>query len=208
LLRRQKNGEAFYIIDVRPACGCIQNNENEFHVATPDSSGYVDHCIGRYQFSLSPVFAQAAGGVGEFHPESMPSEDPSINLEFVASGIDNVAFKNMVEARIAELRAEKKGSGVDYLADVRKLTGDSVEIRVGNADKFYRSELHALKGTTYVVGSLESSDNLYKIAVSNLRKFIEGVVITGSPGDAGKGFCIGPLTINGKFNRNGINSVI
>lgn len=181
--------------------GCVQKKENGSQMATLDSDSYVSHCLGRYQFSLPAGFALTTGGVGEFHPESMPSEEPAINLEVVATDINEGFYKNKVEARIAELRAEKKGTGVDYLADVQKLATDLVQVRAGNVEKFYRSELHALKGGSYVVASLESSDNQYEVAEARLRKFVDGIVVAGSPGDTGKGFCIGSLTINGDFKR-------
>lgn len=181
--------------------GCIQKKEKESHMASSDSGSYVNHCLGRYEFSLPTGFALAAGSVGEFHPQSMPSEEPAINVELAAVDIDDVAFKNKVQARIAELRSEKKGSGVDYLADVQKLTGDLVQVRVGNVESFYRSELHVLKGGSYMIASLESSDNQYGVAESRLRKFVDGIAVAGSPEDTAKGFCIGPLTINGDFKR-------
>lgn len=181
--------------------GCEQKKENESQMAALDSDSYVSHCLGRYQFSVPAGFAPTTGGVGQFHPESMPSDEPAINLEVVATDINENFYKNKVEARIAELRAEKKGTGVDYLADVQKLTADLIRVRAGNVEKFYRSELHALKGGSYVVASLESSDNQYEVAEARLRKFVDEIVVAGSPGDTGKGFCIGPLTINGDFNR-------
>lgn len=181
--------------------GCTQKKEKESHMATPDSVSYVSHCLGRYQFSLPAGFTLAAGSVGEFHPQLMPSDEPAINVELVATGINDDAFKNRVQVRVAELRGEKKGSGVDYLADVQRLTENLVQVRVGNVESFYRSELHVLKGRSYIIVSLESSDNQYEVAESRLRKFVDGIVVAGSPEDTAKGFCIGPLTINGDFKR-------
>lgn len=88
--------------------GCTQKKEKESHMATPDSVSYVSHCLGRYQFSLPAGFTLAAGSVGEFHPQLMPSDEPAINVELVATGINDDAFKNKVQMRVAELRAEKK----------------------------------------------------------------------------------------------------
>ena len=181
--------------------GCTQRKEKELHMNASDPNSFVSHCLGRHQFSLPTGFALATGGVGEFHPESMPSDEPAINLEMVATEISDFQYKNKVEARISELRAEKKGSGVDYLADVQKLRDDLIQVRVGNVETYYRSELHALKGRSYIVASLESSDGQYEVAESRLRKFVDGIVLAGSSADVGNGFCIGPLAINGIFKR-------
>ena len=183
------------------SAGCVQKKEKEFHMTTSDFGSDVSHCIGRYQISLPTGFVMNSGSVGEFHPQSMSSDEPAINLEIVAYGTNVDSFKARVQKRIAELREEKKGSGLDYLAAMQSLGDDLVKLRVGNVENFYRSEIHALKGKSYIIASLESSDNQYEVAENRLREFVAGIVMTDSSGDTGKGFCIGPLTINGDFKR-------
>ena len=146
-------------------------------------------------------FSLVPGGTGEFHPRSMPAEEPAISVELVATSVSSESYLSRVQKRIAELQDEKKGSGLDYLADMKTLEAHLIQLRVGNVEKFYRGEIHALKGEAYVIASLESSDDQYDVAEARLREFVAGIVIAGTPGDTGKGFCIGPLTINGDFER-------
>ena len=183
------------------ASGCAQKNDERLRMSISDSGRYENHCIGRYQFSLPAGFSLISGSVGEFHPRSMSREEPAINFELVATGVGSESYRSRVQKRIAELREEKKGSGVDYLADMKALGDDLTQLRAGSVEKFYRSEIHALKGDAYVIASLESSDDQYEAAEARLRDFVAGIVITDTPGDTGDGFCIGPLTINGDFDR-------
>lgn len=181
--------------------GCVQKKDERSHMSITGSSSYEDHCIGRYQLSLPAGFSLAPGGVGEFHPRSMSNEEPAIDVELVAADVSSESYRSRVQKRIAELREEKKGSGIDYLADMRTLREDLIQLRVGNVERFYRSEVHALKGNAYVIASLESSDDQYDIAEARLREFVAGIVVADTPADTGNGFCIGPLTINGDFGR-------
>lgn len=181
--------------------GCLGKKKAESGVNVLDKTERADYCIGRYQVSLPEGFSQIPGTLGEFRPVSMPAEEPAIGLELVALGLNPQEFGNKVQARISELSEAKKGSGLDYLAHYKALEHGAVQLRIGNVDTFYKSEVHALKGQVYIVASLESAHDQFGIAEARLNEFVNGIVVAGSMGDIGKGFCIGPLTVNGDFRR-------
>lgn len=159
------------------------------------------HRVGRLTFSLPEEFVQLPESFGEFRTSGVESDVPAINFNLAALNISRDEFTAKVDAAVQKLSQEEKNSGMEYLADTRILGKKLLQIRVGIIGQSYRSEIHALIGDTYVIGSLESFHDNYETAEKQLRQFMAGVLPSTKGIDDGKGFCVGPVIVTGNFSR-------
>lgn len=180
-------------------CSCVQRHEEK---PVSDKVGRVTaHRVGRLVFSLPEEFVQLSESLGEFQPVGADNDAPAINFRVAALNVSVDEFSEKVQSYTRELSQEKPNAGLEYLANMKAVGKEMVLVRVGIIKDAYRSEVHALIGNTYIVGSLQSFHDKYDIAEKQLSQFMTGVLPSTEGVDAARGFYVGPVVIHGNFSR-------
>jgi hypothetical protein len=152
-------------------------------------------CMGRHQMELPKDFEQAMGSSSIFTPPGLTDAGAPIDVVVKAAGVDVAEFQRQVELRRgALLAAGRKASNV--LKEVIGVSKEAVIFRVMEIDDAYNDELHLLRDGVYIVASTDSYENSYVKAEARLVEFAGHVE---KAGEAPKGFCLGPVAVNGRY---------
>jgi hypothetical protein len=155
-------------------------------------------CMGRHQMELPKDFEQAMGSSSIFTPPGLTDAGAPIDVVVKAAGMGPAEFQRQVELRRgALLAAGRKATNV--LKEVVQVSKEAVIFRVMEIDDAYNDELHLLRDGVYIVASTDSYENSYVKAEARLVEFAGHVEKAGDGANAAKGFCLGPVVVNGRY---------
>lgn len=167
------------------------------------------HCVGRYLIDLPKNFASlnVIASMNRFSPPDMDfQEAPEISLALHAKEQTEMQYVKAVQQVLAKnsVPGPTYKGGIPRLVHTEKLTPSETLIRL-YGDRYNRSELrvseiHFFLEGYYAVASTESYEGKFAIAERHLNDFVRNIKIY-DPAKKEKGFCIGPLLVQGRYSR-------
>ena len=166
------------------------------------------HCIGHHVIDFPASFHVPVAVDGTLKERGAKDKDKTIEISQLAADYTDESFAAALLKRKTEITS-LSGEKVDVLQLVRPLNKHLSIFRVQRINDAYRSELHLLRGKSYLVASVNSFDNQYEAAENRLLKLADGIHETASPDKGGRqGLCLGSVAIAGELQEESVNVVM
>jgi hypothetical protein len=178
--------------------GCTDNKEKS-PVSTIKEE-MKSHCFGRHLIDFPAGYELAVGTSAIFSPPGETENLSTMDLTILAAGITQAEFTARVQKRRAEVVAAADDT-INILKEVKILGDNATLLRVLTINESYVSELHLLKGNSYIKIQTDSFNNKYLEAEKRLAEFANNIELAKAPADPQPGFCLGPVVINGRYER-------
>jgi Tle cognate immunity protein 4 C-terminal domain/Tle cognate immunity protein 4 N-terminal domain len=198
---------ALVILFFLQACG---QSEKERMTIIELTKEMQTHCIGRYLIDLPKSFEpMKISGVNTlFSPAGVDfQEAPKMTLEVFKKDVSPEQFKVGVDQRITKLKMERHAYKKEepLFAFAQKNSDYETLIRRQEADApdggYYFSEIHLQLAQIYAVTQAKSYENKFAVAEKWLTEFAHSISPLTSATSTQKGFCVGPLVVNGNYGR-------
>jgi hypothetical protein len=179
---------------------CKMEKEGVAKMSSKDEAKTV-HCIGRTLITLPSSFVESSVTTGIFKLEEDGGQGRSFDV-VVRKGLNTIErFSAEVQMRRAKLKDEEDGS-LDILRLDEEISEGINLFRVQQIDDAYVSEVYFLLGPNIVTVRLESYHETYLKAEATLLKLVKEMHLSNvnSPDRPGFGFCLGGITLTGKFS--------
>lgn len=191
--------------------GCSPS-EKERMTITALTTNMKSHCVGRFLIDMPQGFEH--GGVspqsGRFLPPDMDfQEAPQMTLELRATGQSEAQFKNDIDRIIAANSVPVQyQNDFALLAHTEKTSTNGVLIRLydklGKDSGYYTTFVHFLLNGFHVIARSDSHDGKFESTEKHLKEFVRNIKVY-DPSKAEKGFCVGPLLIQGRYSGEQMN---
>jgi hypothetical protein len=161
-------------------------------------------CVGRHLIDLPMGFEPVVQVTALFKQPGLTKNGAPMSVAIRAAGITRPLFSAMVTKRKAEIVAFGDDT-TDILKEAKALGEDATMFRILRIKEAYTSELHVLKGDTYLTIEANSYHARFLEAEEHLNAFVADIVIAASPSIPQRGFCLGPVVAKGLYDKESAN---
>ena len=187
-----------YVLLVLTA-GCTDKTKENSTVSTTKEEMQV-HCFGRHLVDFPSGYELVVGTSAIFSPLGETENLSTMDVTILAAGITQAEFIATVQQRRAEVVAAAH-TRTNILKDVKTLGDNAILLRILEIDDAYTSELHLLRGNSYIKIQTDSFNNKYLEAEKRLAEFANNIELAKTPTDPQPGFCLGPVVVKGRYER-------
>lgn len=175
--------------------GC-SNEKNGISVRTKINGAMRSHCLGHTVINLPVAFSSKSGSTASFTPDQNEVEDGNIDL-VLKPQTDVAAFKKEVAEGHAELADD--ADMTSKLTQASEIPGGGKLFRIQIIDDAYRSELHWMLNSTYLVATIKSYKNQVAPAEKMLLAFSHLVENQQAVGVPSASFCLDEVIVKGRY---------
>ena len=200
-MKRSAFAALFFLAIFLPALlGCGPSAKERTVIAKLTES-METHCMGRLLIDLPKGFVESQGSRVQLI-YGLDKDWTSVEVQVLAKGVDKAGFEAHVKKRAAEISSEThEPTRGAMLVATNNLSETSMlfrRFRSDTTEDAFVNELYVLIGDLLVQAKEESFEGKYAPTEARLKKLATQMSKQADPTKASKGFCLGPLVINGE----------
>lgn len=203
-MKRSALAALFFLAIFLPALlGCGPSAKERTVIAKLTES-METHCVGRFLIDLPKGFVESQGNYVQLI-YGLDKNWTSVEVKVLANDINKTGFEAYIKKRAAEIAKESHEELHVSMLEAQKIVADNAVLLRRYEDNSlpdgFVSELYLLIDDLLVQAKEESFKGGYAPTEARLKKLATQMSKQADPTKAGKGFCLGPLVINGEQNH-------